>query len=362
MPRSRSLIIWLTILVLMLSCCLTGCSTKKQQETTAPTEPGMRTVVDMAGREVIVPNQINKVFSTNPPGTILLYTMDPELLIGWNYYLGEEEKKFILPQYHQLPNLGGWMAKATCNIEELLKIKPDLIIFMTDIDKMTIAQADDIQKQVDIPVVMVDGNLTKMDKIYEFTGKLLNMEKQAKILGNYCRETVKQVQTKSQSIAENKRVRVYYAEGADGLETDPSDSRHTEVLDMVGGVNVADVLVKGQRGLTQVSHEQTLLWNPDLIICWGQCFEKIFSDPKWQNIKAVQDKKVYTVPSGPFNWFDRPPSVNRILGLKWLGNLLYPEVYGYDIAKETREFYQKFYHYNLTDDDITYLLQDSGGM
>lgn len=362
MKRNRSFIILLTIGALVMTSCLVGCGTEELQETTAPTEPGVRTVVDMAGREVTVPHQIDKVFSTNPPGTILLYTMDPELLIGWNYELGEAEKRFILPQYHELPNLGGWMAKSTCNTEELLKIKPDLIIFMTDISKMTISQADDIQKQVEIPVVMVNGDLTKMDETYEFTGKLLNMEKQAEILGTYCRETVNQVQNKSQNIAEDKRVRVYYAEGADGLQTDPSGSRHTEVLDMVGGVNVADVIAKGQRGLTQVSHEQVLLWNPDAIICWGQCFEKILSDPKWQNIKAVQDKKVYIVPSGPFNWFDRPPSVNRILGLKWLGNLLYPEVYGYDIANETREFYQKFYHYDLTEEDINFLLKDSGGI
>lgn len=361
MKRKRSYIIFLSILALLLSSGLAGCNKEKTQETVVPAEPGMRTVVDMAGREVSVPKQIKKVFSTNPPGTILLYTMDPELLIAWNYYLGEAERKFILPQYHELPNLGGWMAKTTCNTEELLKIGPDLILYMGDINDMSKSQADDIQKQVNIPVVMVNGDLTKMDETYDFTGKLLNMEKQAELLGSYCRETVKQVQAKSKNIAEDKRVRVYYAEGASGLETDPCGSRHTEVLDMVGGVNVADVIAKGERGMTQVSHEQVLLWNPDLIICWGQCFKEIFSDTKWQNIKAAQDKKVYMVPSGPFNWFDRPPSVNRILGLKWLGNLLYPEVYAYDIAKETREFYQKFYHYDLTDEDITFLLKDSGG-
>lgn len=361
MKGNQGFTILLTILALLLACCMAGCGNDKAQETNAPTEPGMRTVVDMAGRDVKVPGEINKVFSTNPPGTILLYTLDPELLIAWNYYLGEAEKKFILPQYHELPNLGGWMAKSTCNTEELLKIGPDLILYMGDINDLSKSQADSIQKQVNIPVVMVNGDLTKMEKTYEFMGELLNMEKQAGMLGSYCRETVKQVQATSKNITEDKRVRVYYAEGDSGLETDPCGSRHTEVLDMVGGVNVADVVAKGERGMTQVSHEQVLLWNPDLIICWGQCFEQIFSDTKWQSIKAVQDKKIYIVPSGPFNWFDRPPSVNRILGLKWLGNLLYPEVYGCDIAKETREFYQKFYHYDLTDDDITFLLKDSGG-
>jgi len=45
-----------------------------------------------------------------------------------------------------------------------------------------------------------------------------------------------------------------------------------------------------------------------------------------------------------------------------LGNLLYPDVYKYDMAKETREFYKKFYHYDLTDEELTSLLKDSGGI
>ncbi|NLW07967.1 MAG: ABC transporter substrate-binding protein, partial [Clostridia bacterium] len=52
---------------------------------------------------------------------------------------------------------------------------------------------------------------------------------------------------------------------------------------------------------------------------------------------------------------------NRILGIKWLGNLLYPEIYGYDMTKETREFYKLFYHYDLSDEELTSLLKDAGG-
>lgn len=361
--KGRKIIVLLTMLSLLISCCLVGCGNKQSKSTSIPQEPEMRTLVDMAGREVTVPTQIDKVFSTSPVGTILLYSLDPDYLVGWNYELNDKEKQFILPQYHKLPNLGGWMAKATCNTEELLKLNPDLIISMGDIDQMSISQADKIQQQMNIPVIMINGELTQMDKAYEFAGKLLKQEKQAQILGDYCRATIEEIKAKSESITENKRVRVYYAEGSTGLETDPHGSRHTEVLDMVGGINVAEVTNKQGRGMTKVSLEQVLLWNPDLIISWGQSgyFEQMFTDPKWQNIKAVQDKKVYAVPSGPFNWFDRPPSSNRILGLKWLGNLLYPEIYNYDIGKETREFYKLFYHYDLSDEELTTLLKDSGG-
>jgi len=126
---------------------------------------------------------------------------------------------------------------------------------------------------------------------------------------------------------------------------------------------VADVPLKGGKGMSLVSIEQVLQWDPDLILTWNDrqegAYKIITTDPKWQNIKAVKNKEVYQIPHGPFNWFDRPPSVNRILGVKWLAHLLYPEVFSYDIYRETREFYKKFYHYELSEEDLNELLAHS---
>ena len=33
---------------------------------------------------------------------------------------------------------------------------------------------------------------------------------------------------------------------------------------------------------------------------------------------------MYQVPNAPFDWFDRPPSVNRLIGTWWLASILYP--------------------------------------
>ncbi|NLC06958.1 MAG: ABC transporter substrate-binding protein, partial [Syntrophomonadaceae bacterium] len=174
MKRTRNVIVLLTILVLMLTYCLAGCSKDKPQDTERPLNSDVRTIVDHANREHKIPVQINKVFSTSPVGTILLYTLDPNLLIGWNYELSTSEKEYILPEYQSLPNLGGWYAKATCNIEELLKIKPDIIISVGVIDDMAVAQANQIQEQMGIPVIIINGELAKFNETYEFAGQLLN--------------------------------------------------------------------------------------------------------------------------------------------------------------------------------------------
>ena len=60
-----------------------------------------------------------------------------------------------------------------------------------------------------------------------------------------------------------------------------------------------------------------------------------------------------------FNWFDRPPSVNRILGVRWLGNIIYPEVFDIDIKQETKDFYEMFYHRELTDEEVEEILTNA---
>ncbi|MGB9662063.1 MAG: ABC transporter substrate-binding protein [Moorellaceae bacterium] len=360
-----SLFIWGLIAVLVV--ILAGCS---RQQAPAPLEParGNRSIVDMAGRRVIVPAEIKKVFATSPVGTILVYTLAPEKLAGWNYELNEVERKFILPEYQKLPNLGGWYAKNTANIEEILKIHPGVILSMGYMDNTALSQADQIQKQLQIPVVMVDGELTKLDKAYEFLGDLLGEKQKAQELAAYCRDTLNEVAAKVKAIPEDKKVRVYYAEGPNGLQTDPAASQHTQVLDFVGGINVAAIPPErgpGGMGMSSVSLEQVLSWDPDVIISWnvaqGGAYETILKDPKWQNLRAVKSRRVYQVPHGPFNWFDRPPSINRLLGVKWLAHLLYPEIFNYEITAVAKEFYAKFYHYQLTDQEAEALLTGAKG-
>ncbi len=117
----------LCLAIALIAAAITGCGTQKNTAGTSKT-PETRTIVDHAGRTVTVPGEINKVFSTSPVGMILMYTLAPEKLIAWNFEIAPEYKKFILPQCHNLPDLGGWYANKSCNTEELLKIHPDVII------------------------------------------------------------------------------------------------------------------------------------------------------------------------------------------------------------------------------------------
>lgn len=364
MRQIASRVVSLIVLIAFSILILSGCAQQSIKEPVS-SAGSMRSIVDMAGRTISVPNKINKVYAISPPGTILLYTMVPDKLIGWNYnyQLTAQELKYILPQYRNLPVLGSWGGQgATGNVEEILKCHPDVLVFLTlgDITEANIEMADSIEKQTKIPVVIINGSLKKMDQAFEFAGKLLNQEERAAVLAEYCRETFAAVNQKKDMIPHKKKV--YYAESINGLESDPRGSGHVQVLDLVGGYNVVgtDVTMKGSQGRVAVSFEQVLLWNPEIIIVGFNSQEagyaSLLTDEKWGNIQAVRDKQVYTIPNFPFCWFDRPPSLNTLIGMRWLGNLLYPDVYDFDMKAEVKRFYALFYHYQLSDQEAEELL------
>ena len=80
------------------------------------------------------------------------------------------------------------------------------------------------------------------------------------------------------------------------------------------------------------------------------------TDPRWQSLRGVQEGNYYEIPNLPYSWMANPPSVNRVLGLYWLGNLLYPALYDYDMVEKAQEFYKLFWHYDLSKEEANVLL------
>ncbi|HSH43050.1 MAG TPA: hypothetical protein VK973_13070, partial [Arenicellales bacterium] len=98
------------------------------------------------------------------------------------------------------------------------------------------------------------------------------------------------------------------------------------------------------------------------IITWDRNFySRVWNDPLWRDITAVRRGRVYLSPTAPFGWIDRPPSINRIIGLKWLSALFYPERIELDLRHATREFYKLFYHVDLSEDRLDDLIRWANG-
>ena len=100
-----------------------------------------------------------------------------------------------------------------------------------------------------------------------------------------------------------------------------------------------------------------LKWDPEVIVTIDRDFAAgVRSDPLWMDIAAVRSGRVHLSPKVPFGWVDFPPSVNRLIGLRWLAQILYPDHFKKDIRAQTREFYTRFYHVTPSDADLDRVL------
>jgi iron complex transport system substrate-binding protein len=134
------------------------------------------------------------------------------------------------------------------------------------------------------------------------------------------------------------------------------------VFTLVGARNVADVELQQGYGMSPVSLEQVIAWDPEVIFVASDpagetnVHEQITTGADWATIQAVKESRVYVIPHGPFDWVDRPYSIGRILGIPWVGNLLYPGLYDFDMQAKTKHFYRLFYHFDLSDAQLQELM------
>lgn len=333
-----------------------------------------RTETDMAGREVGVPEQVERVFCTNPIGTVNMYGLNPDLLVGWNFLPAGDNQSYISDKYLELPSLGVWMGSGSVpNAEEIVAQDPDVLLCYWTADDAGTQMAEEVASDTGLPVLVVDYDIRNVGDSYRWVGNLVGQAERAEELAAYCEERLETVSQIVENIPEDERKSVFLAQGQSGLTTDPVGSMHvTDAFELLGLTNVADLPgLEGQgMGMPTVNLEQILEWNPDVVLVSeysmsdaesSNIYDEIRTDEHWLNIPAVAKGNIYRIPQGPFSWFGRPPSAVRVLGCLWLVKLLYSDYADdIDMRQETIDFYQMFYRYDLEEDRLSELLSSAG--
>jgi iron complex transport system substrate-binding protein len=316
-------------------------------------------VTDAAGRGVPIPDKVTRVFPAGPPAAILLYTMAPDLLIGWPRANRAEECEFMLPEVCRRAEVGRITGRGnTANLEVVLALKPDLILDVGSTAPTFVSLAARVQEQTGIPYALLNGRFGAAAETYRKLGELTHRREAAAALAAYAADTMATIRKRVDAVPSERRPRVYYARGPRGLETGLGGSINVETIEFLGARNVA-----GERrgGLAIVSVEQVLVWNPDVIVTIDRDFAaNVRSDPVWSAVSAVRNGRVHLSPKLPFGWVDFPPSVNRLIGLWWLAKILYPAEFPEDLRPLARDFYRRFYHVTLTDAQLDHVLAGRG--
>jgi iron complex transport system substrate-binding protein len=312
-------------------------------------------VTDATGRALQVPAKVERVFPAGPPAAILLYTLAPDLLLGWPRANRPEECAYMLPDVCARPEVGRITGRGnTANLESVIALKPDLMLDVGSTNATYVSLAERTQEQSGIPYALLDGRFDAIAATYRNLGALIGRQADAEKLAHYAEDTLKTIQGRVANVAPGERPRVYYARGPRGLTTALGGSINMETIDFLGVRNVAG---EQRGGLANVSIEQVLLWDPEVIITIDREFAAgVRQDPTWAPVAAVRAGRVHLSPKLPFGWVDFPPSVNRLIGLWWLAKILYPESFPEDMRALTRDFYAMFYHVTPSDEQIDRVL------
>lgn len=303
-----------------------------------------REIVDQAGRKVVLPEKIEKIYAAQPYTNVIGYMVAPDMLVGQLLEPKGDAARFARPEYLALPALGGTPGSGKeVNMETVLAAKPDLVLLKGDAKTDATRSTEKFQK-LGLPVVFVD--LEEIDSYpagLEFLGKLLGREGKTAKMATFARGILSEVDHAVASIPKDKRVKVYYAESPDGLSTECDQSFHADAIRRAGGNIVHHCILQSHMGMEKVSLEQVILYDPDWIVSNDPQFEaSVYSDPRWKGVAAVAHHRVLTVPRTPFNWIDRPPAVTRIAGIPWLAHHFYPHAFKSDLRKQLLEFHHLF--------------------
>lgn len=319
---------------------------------------GNRSVI--AARFGTLPARPGRVFAAGPPASALLAVLAPQQLLGWPMQLSDAARAYLGPQLQALPYLGRLSGRgSTLPLEKLLALQPDLVLDSGTSDATHVSAAERLARQTGLACVLVQGSLPEHAGQLREIGALLGVAERGETLARHADEVAALVHAVTVGLGEQARPRVYLGRGANGLETGLAGSINVEVINYAGGRNVA--AQAGTGGLTRVSMEQILAWDPEVILTQEAGFaERVRQDPLWSGVGAVRSGRVHCAPVLPFGWLDGPPGVNRLIGVRWLLEKLHPGRLAQQGAKPleqaVREFHALFYGAQLSPSQLRALL------
>ena len=347
------------------ACALGGCGASgpstKAAELERAFEEGSADVqlfTDSAGREVVLPASIGSISPSGSYAQILLCTLCPDLLVSLSSSFSATQRAYLGDELADLPVLGRFYSKnADLNYEELIRLSPDVVIDMGEEKDDIASDMDGLQEQLGLPVVFINATMTELPAAYRALGQILGRGDDAEERAAYIDEVLDYAQERRDEVAA-EGLKVLYSSGAYGYEVKEAGSVHAAALDLLGVTNVA---VLDDANSTEVSPEQVMLWAPEVLLLSPAeaFFDLIYDDETWAQVPAVRSGRVYEVPGKPYEWLDKPPSVQTVLGLLWLGNLLYPDLYDFDIVEAAQDFYALFWDYDLGADEARELMANS---
>lgn len=349
---------------LAASVALAGCSTRTPVEEitddTASTAFEPITITDQRGVTITFDEPIERIATTVIPAPSMLTAIDQsyDRIVGVNQATIGRDKgstfETMFPQAVTNTVIAG--SDFVPNVETIIELDPDVVIQWADQgDPETLIEPIEA---AGIPVIALKyGTQEYLETWIELFATLLGQEERGEELLAIMHDTLDEVAAIGEAHDEHPTTLFLRAAGDGGYNAGMSASTgymHTWMTSS-GATNVgAD---EAQSSTTAVSSEQLIEWDPEVIFLSSMTATTpadLYADPALAGLSAIQNHRVYAVPSGGFWW--EPPSAEANLTHLWATAVLNPDS-GIDLRAEIREHYEFLYGYELDDDEIDDILR-----
>ncbi|RSD34369.1 MAG: iron complex transport system substrate-binding protein [Methanohalophilus sp.] len=338
----------LVVVLMLLAISLTGCVGNDTEENTQ-SEIETISITDMAGRNVEVPKNVDRVVAVGA-GALrqVVYLGAVDKVVGVEQYeFDDPQAPYSIAYQDEISDLPGVGPNHGGDSELIAATNPD-VIFFSGISG-DVSDAANLQKKTGIPVIYVYiGDLyVERDKLYEtwgLYGEVLGEEERADELIEYTEGMLEDFDVITQDIPEDEIASAYAGgtshRGSHGIRATKYPFPSFEFLNVDNVIEGVDYEVSTSMN---VNRENLLAWNPEVIFIdmgnLGLVTQDIKDNPSYLDMKAFKEDNVYGI--YPTSSYHRNID-NVLINTYYIGSVLYPEKFDGDIATKADEIYEVF--------------------
>ena len=305
-----------------------------------------RTLKDMAGRSVTLSDDVKRIVTTFKPATLSLFSLGLQGKIVGIDTGSKRDRLFqaILPEVSGLTGVG---SKSTgINFETVVSLAPDLVILYAQKNGIELAGRLAVMK---IPsIIILPESFASVKTSLQIIAQATGVTERAAEVNTVMDDMLKVVEKRISPLSPDDRKTGYFVSPRGLFSTATGNMLQDDMFSRAGVVNVAHDL-KGY--FQDISPEQFVAWNPDIIILSQHLHQHVvkrLNNPALKQVTAVAQKSVYRFPCDLAPWDF--PSPLAVLGTLWLADKIYPELFqGVDIDQEIDYFHLRLFGKTLSE-------------
>lgn len=317
---------------------------------TSAVSQGVVEVVDQTGAVVQIPQPVERIVSAYGISTYYVYALGAgDRLVAARYVVPGPLARPVQDIHRRLdPHFDEKSLPGAPTIEEVVARGADLVL-ANPIKNRGLAE---ILRGLDIPVIeYIPESVALVKEAISLTGMALgpNAAIRAAALRTYFDKVLEEIAAELADIPVQEKPKVLFV-GTEPLQVASGDMYQTEMIAIAGGVSASQDLPGYWK---DVSLEQVIIWDPEVIVIAPYSMvrpDDILTDPYWQSVAAVRERRIYKMPRLIAPW--DVPVPESVLGIIWLAKVLHPDRISLSPQLEAQRFCREFYGLVLSQEEL----------